>query len=125
MIAYIPPRVDTVQRPRTYTVYCILNTATGCRYVGLTRNHKRRKNQHFQQLRQGLHPNRKLQASWLRFPPSVFEFHILEKNIPESIASDRERHYIEFFGSFSDGYNATLGGEIPSLKREMVVQHGY
>lgn len=40
-----------------------------------------------------------------------FSHEILESNLTESQAKERERYYIEKYDSFYNGYNATLGGD--------------
>lgn len=59
-------------------VYCIINKTTGRRYVGMSSQIHRRWSDHRQDLSQGSHVNKALQAEWFEFGPEVFNFVILE-----------------------------------------------
>ena len=46
-----------------------------------------------------------------KYGTNMFAVRILEEDIPESLLSERERHWIEQFDCFNNGYNLTSGGE--------------
>jgi hypothetical protein len=102
------------ERPRyscTFTIYRLLNTVTGNSYVGCTAlKPKKRRSGHFNKLANGKHCNNKLQASFDRFGMEAFEFQVLETGLSAEDAPGREIFWIEHFGSYSDGYNATVDG---------------
>jgi group I intron endonuclease len=55
-------------------VYSIRNAVNGKIYVGSAQSFNRRWNTHRRQLRNGIHPNRKLQAAWNKYGPDAFLF---------------------------------------------------
>lgn len=59
-------------------IYQIKNKQTGRIYIGSTNNFKKRKDQHFSELRKGRHVNRKLQTDFNTFGEDAFEFNIVE-----------------------------------------------
>ena len=53
-------------------LYKIVNTATGCAYVGQSQRIKKRLKEHFRLLRLNKHPNRHLQSSFNKHGPECF-----------------------------------------------------
>lgn len=98
--------------PQTFTIYRLVNTVTGNCYVGCTSvKPKKRKGGHFNKLENGTHSNQKLQKSYMKFGRKAFEFEVLETGISsEECAAAREEFWIEFYDSYSDGFNATPTG---------------
>ena len=68
-------------------VYEILNTTNGKRYVGSAVDLKRRKIEHWRDLRGNYHPNRYLQNSWNKYSEECFKFSVLEYWEPEFLIS--------------------------------------
>lgn len=64
-------------------VYAIFNARNWKIYVGSTKCFQVRWFQHVSQLRLGKHQNKHLQASWNKWGPDAFEFHVLEHNLPD------------------------------------------
>jgi len=58
-------------------IYEILNTANGKRYVGSAVDLKRRKRDHWRELRRNCHYNRYLQRSWNKYGAGAFVFKVL------------------------------------------------
>lgn len=122
MIAQLPinPATDSPQKKpetRFYTIYRLVNNETGNCYIGATVNPKARRQQHFRALRRNEHKNRKLQASFNYFSEAAFSFEIIETGISPEDVEAQEEYHIEFYNSFSDGYNFTpTGRPIPELK---------
>jgi hypothetical protein len=94
-----------------YVVYRILNTITGKSYVGISHNAKRRKKNHFERLKAGIHHSSKLQNSFNKHGELAFQFEILEQDIPVELSLDRERYWIKTLNSYRNGYNMTEGGQ--------------
>lgn len=59
-------------------VYAIINSATGRRYIGSSRNIRRRWNEHRSDLARGIHSSAALQFDWIEFGASAFEWVILQ-----------------------------------------------
>lgn len=76
-------------------VYQILNKANGKRYIGSTVNFQKRKTDHFQRLKRGMHHNDYLQNAWNLYGAKSFAFEVLEyvSNLDQLI--EREQHYID------------------------------
>lgn len=75
-------------------IYCIRNLSTNEIYVGSSSNLKKRKREHFNYLKNGVHHSRYLQRSYNKTGSYNFVFSVLENcNIDMLII--REQHYID------------------------------
>lgn len=78
-------------------VYAIINTATGCMYIGSAkRNFQHRFVTHRNALNKGNHHSPRLQASWNSRGERAFEFAVIEDCPPENCIS-REQLWMNFF----------------------------
>lgn len=94
---------------RKYTFYRIVNTLTGKCYVGITANPKERKKAHFKSLRGNYHHSKHLQDSFNKHGEKVFRWEVIEKQLcTYEDACEREKHWINHFDSYENGYNMTL-----------------
>lgn len=93
-------------------IYSIINNSTGQRYVGKTVNINKRKNDHFNKLRNNKHINQKLQNAWNKYGEENFSFsYEIYDDITEKELNLLEIQNIEKYNSFYDGYNLTIGGD--------------
>lgn len=91
-------------------IYKIKNTINNKVYIGQTiRNPLLRKEEHFNNLRNGTHHNSHLQHSFNKYG-DVFEFEIIE-TCPDDELNEREIALIKEFNAYYKGYNETKGGE--------------
>ena len=60
-------------------IYKIINIVNNKFYVGSAVNLTRRKTRHFSELRNGKHPNKHLQAAWLKYGEKSFIFVVVEE----------------------------------------------
>ena len=88
-------------------IYKATDTTNGKVYVGQTKNTlTERKNQHLQASNSDYFHNA------LRKRPDAFLWEIIEDGIPDKeTLNERERYWIEYYHSYEDGYNSTVGGD--------------
>lgn len=95
-------------------IYKILNTINGKFYIGSSVNLRKRLYEHFRELELGIHPNKYLQNSWIKYGKEGFKFSILEKvnNITNEELRDLETKYIQKTKCYLPeiGYNIIPGG---------------
>ena len=103
-------------------IYCINNTANNKKYIGLSRDIRRRWNEHKSDLRNNKHNNIYLQREWNIYGEDVFEFIIVELCDPSKIC-EREQYYIVEYHTLSheSGYNFTNGGECCATTSKKVI----
>lgn len=98
------------QRNGTSGIYKITNNRTGETYIGQSKNIEKRIKSHENELRQGTHHNRGMQADWRR--GDTFTFKVLEETSSNrQILNRKEEKYISQYNSFNQGYNQTPGGQ--------------
>ena len=92
-------------------IYKITNIKNNKIYIGKTNNTIEKRFQKHCQDSKMLHcENRPLYKAMNKYGIENFKIEQIEECLPE-IASERERYWIEYYGSFKYGYNATLGGD--------------
>ena len=103
-------------------IYCIENMVNNKKYIGLSRDIRRRWNEHKSDLKNNHHANIYLQREWNIYGPESFEFSIVELCDP-AIICDRERYYILEYHTLSheSGYNLTSGGECVATTNKKVI----
>lgn len=70
----------------------------------------------------GYNPNTKFGQAIIKYGWDNFSHEILENNIPSlSQAQQREIYYINFFDTFTNGYNSTLGGD--NVAPDIIIKH--
>lgn len=88
-----------------YRIVCIANAKF---YIGSAVNLRRRRGDHFQKLRRGLHPNRKLQHAWNAHGEQSFVFEVMELVFPPFLL-EREQELIDLHKPFGmRGFNIAL-----------------
>ena len=68
-------------------VYEILNTTNGHRYIGSAVSLRKRKHDHWRELRRDTHCNEHLQRAWNKYGEDAFKFDVLEYWEPEFLVS--------------------------------------
>lgn len=103
-------------------IYCIKNKVNNKKYIGLSRDIRRRWNEHKSDLRNNKHNNIYLQREWNIYNEDSFEFSIVELCNPYEIC-DREKYYIAEYRTLSheNGYNFTSGGECVTTTNKNVI----
>lgn len=88
-------------------IYKIINKKTGKCYVGSACNLKKRLRNHRSSLERNIHHSKKLQRSWNIHGETAFDFLALEQVENKEHLIIREQHWINWFDSYDNGYNAT------------------
>lgn len=76
-------------------IYVIINKVNGKKYVGSSKNVRKRRNRHFSELRRNTHKNRKLQNSFNKYGEDNFEFKLLEEVTDKNELIIREQFFID------------------------------
>lgn len=91
-------------------IYCILNLVNNKRYIGKSNNiYKRWADEKSSLKRKDFH-NIHFQRSWDKYGEKSFYFYILER-CQEEMLFEKEQFWIQYYDSYKNGYNQTLGGE--------------
>lgn len=94
-----------------YYIYKIENQINHKKYIGLTNNIARRRNQHFSDLKRQCHCNSFLQKEFNIFGIENFTFNIeFSGDVTSDEISEKEREYIKKYDSYYNGYNQNEGG---------------
>lgn len=94
-------------------IYCILNIATGKRYIGQSIDVDKRRLGHFCDLASQRHHNTRLQFDFEAYGIDGFEFRVLEETL-EAMLDLSERAWISYYDSTNAyrGYNVEAGGNL-------------
>lgn len=93
-------------------IYKITNNINGKIYIGktsLTIEARWKQHQHDAASQTKIH--RPLYSAIQKYGIESFSIEQIEEVQTDDIACERERYWIEYFGSFKNGYNATIGGD--------------
>ena len=93
-------------------IYSIINNKTKERYVGQTIDLERRKKEHFKDLENNKHLNKKLQSAWNKYGKNNFSFEYQKYDLANKDELNiLEKAFIQQYDSYYNGYNLTLGGD--------------
>lgn len=100
-------------------IYKIVNTVTGCTYIGQSSDMGYRKRKHKYELTHGVHSNPKMQNSFRKHGMQAFlfeELFLLEtcglsKEEIQNALNAKEKEFIQSMGTFETGFNLTTGGD--------------
>jgi group I intron endonuclease len=102
-------------------VYRILNVVTDDFYIGSTRNPKKRRWEHWNDLKLGKHHCAAMQAAWSEFGPDAFEFEILEDGVAEENLLRIEDAYLVQHAGQPYCYNTALSSmQPPAIRPETI-----
>lgn len=105
-------------------IYVITNTVNNKIYIGKSINLRKRKNEHFNKLRQNKHENSKLQRAFNKYGEENFTFTTLveDDTLTPSELDELEIMYTRLFYGVEEGYNFAYGGGGSLGWRASVVQ---
>ena len=93
----------------TYIIYRHMNRVTKKSYIGFTkRTMGVRWKQHLKASRS---KKSKFYNALRTYPPSKWDSTVLVQNVPALFKNAFERYWINFYDSYRNGYNSTLGGD--------------
>ena len=103
-------------------IYKITNDINNKIYIGKTEfSVEKRWKEHCRDSQKENKQNRPLYRAMKKYGLSHFHIETIEKT---DRGEEREKYWIEYYGSFKKGYNATLGGDgKPYIDRELVIQN--
>lgn len=102
-------------------IYRILNVVTDDFYIGSARNPKKRRWEHWNDLKLGGHHCTALQTAWNKFGSDAFEFEILEDGIEEENLLRVEDTYLVQHAGQPHCYNTALSSmQPPSVQPETI-----
>jgi group I intron endonuclease len=93
-------------------IYRLLNVVTEQFYIGSAVKYKRRRWEHFNDLKRGAHHCKQLQAAWDTYGPEAFEFELLEE-IEDVVALQVEDTYLAQYAGQNCCYNTALSSMQP------------
>lgn len=88
-------------------IYKITNKINGHAYIGQSINITRRWRDHKNRY---LKDDNSLYKAFSKYGLENFDFIVVEECEPDKL-NEREKYYIEYYNTFFDGYNETIGGE--------------
>lgn len=91
-------------------VYKITNKTNGKIYIGASKDIEKRFYEHKSTYNSKRKYNKTLYAAFRKYGIDSFNFEVLEKTSLENMF-EREKYWIQYYDSYRNGYNETLGGE--------------
>lgn len=92
-------------------IYVIENNINNKKYVGLSKDIKRRWSEHRRELENNIHHNKHLQQAWNKYSAEAFSFRVIYLAKESEDLGELEKKFIEKYDSYLNGYNCTPGGE--------------
>lgn len=97
-----------MNKSKTCGIYAIKNKVNNKVYIGSSKSvYYRWKQQHYTELKKGIHCNSHLQNAWNKYGEINFEFQVIEE-CPESTLIEREGYWIEHYKSWDRQYGYNL-----------------
>ena len=91
-------------------IYKITNKTNNKCYIGQSVDIQARWNKHLSTYSLNSAPNYELYRAMKKYGASQFIFEIIEECRQEEL-NEKEKYWIEYYDSFNNGYNMTIGGE--------------
>ena len=92
-------------------IYVIENTINNKKYVGKTNfSIQKRFKEHLRDSKKNRKEKRPLYNAINKYGEENFSIRVLEE-VSVELSAEREKYWINFFDSFNNGYNATIGGD--------------
>src|SRR5699024_7574224 len=102
---YMTVNEEVKEKETVFTVYEIKNNENNKKYIGITRNLKKRLSIHFSKLRNNKHINEKMQADFSKYGEHSFEVKTLFESGHSGISLQKEKDFIRKYDTINNGYN--------------------
>ena len=105
-------------------IYKATSKTTGKVYIGQTHQTlEKRKSQHRSRAMTNYDPTNHFHNAIRKYGFSDFDFQIVEDNITnDEELNTKEKYWIEYYNSYYDGYNSTLGGERGLRRDDKIIE---
>lgn len=124
--------------PNTSGIYRIVCSVNQKLYIGSTKDLRKRRQEHFNNLRKSKHPNQLLQNAWNKYGEQAFIFEVLELVLAPFLL-EREQYWLDNLKPFAprEGFNIAQSTQsnnlgmkaspetIEKLRASHIGQHGY
>ena len=104
-------------------IYKATSITTGKIYIGQScQTLEKRMLQHLSRATTNYDPNNHFHNAIRKYGFSDFVFQVIEDNIiSDEVLNEREKYWIEYYNSYYDGYNSTLGGDVGLRRDDLVI----
>lgn len=104
-------------------IYKATSITTGKVYIGQScQTLEKRKHQHLSRAMTNYDPNNHFHNAIRKYGFQDFVFQVIEDNIiSDEVLNEREKYWIEYYNSYYDGYNSTLGGDAGLRRDDLVI----
>lgn len=93
-------------------IYKITNLINQKSYIGKSKNIEERWKSHLRPSSWTAQPNKPLYRAFKKYGIQNFSFTVLEELLEyDKKSNEREKYWIQYFNTYKNGYNATLGGD--------------
>lgn len=94
---------------KVFTIYKAFHKETGKSYIGFDSSWPKRKNSHIRQSQKN--PRQYLHNAIRKYGADSFEWEVIYNSTDREHCLEMEKHFIQEYNTFEEGYNLTLGGE--------------
>ena len=104
-------------------IYKATSITTGKVYIGQScQTLEKRMHQHLSRAMTNYDPSNHFHNAIRKYGFLDFVFQVIEDNIiSDEVLNEREKYWIEYYNSYYDGYNSTLGGDAGLRRDDLVI----
>lgn len=104
-------------------IYKATSITTGKVYIGQScQTLEKRMHQHLSRAMTNYDPNNHFHNAIRKYGFQDFVFQVIEDNIiSDEVLNEREKYWIEYYNSYYDGYNSTLGGDAGLRRDDLII----
>lgn len=104
-------------------IYKATSITTGKVYIGQScQTLEKRMHQHLSRAMTNYDPSNHFHNAIRKYGFQDFVFQVIEDNIvSDEVLNEREKYWIEYYNSYYDGYNSTLGGDAGLRRDDLII----